>query len=342
MFSPIKVLTHRLPQSPTGADRHRNDSVKSGRPVDLNFVSPPGINRQDSTNSGPEPVAVSIEGSRPHHGSDDENEKVYAAPLPPSGGYLADELDEDDELYAAPPAAGTFLCMSQSDSPSIRSVEAQDGDAEGESDSSYESSLQLPSLTPSPRCSSPETVVHDADDTSINPANIPLPPSPKLESESPSPKAYTPSHHVREISPYPPWPESTASGSTIQDRDNITDTVGAIAIDSYGNIACGASSGGIGLKFRGRVGPAALNGIGSYVLPMDPDDKNKTTVACVTSGTGETIGTTMAAAVCSERLYDGVKKMKGGGTEHCDDEDVIKAFIEKDFMGKLNMQTIFD
>jgi taspase (threonine aspartase 1) len=228
--------------------------------------------------------------------------------------------------------------MSQSDSPSVGSVEAQNGDAEGESDSSYESSLQLPSLTPSPtRYSSPETVVHASDDnptTSIKPAGVPLPPSPELASESPSSAACTPLHHVNEASPYPPWPELAASGNAVEDRDNITDTVGAIAIDHYGNIACGASSGGIGLKFRGRVGPAALNGIGSYVLPMDPDDKNKTTVACVTSGTGETIGTTMAAAICSQRLYDGVRKTKGGGTEQCDDEDVLKAFIEKDFMGK--------
>ncbi|KAL9038813.1 MAG: hypothetical protein Q9180_002903, partial [Flavoplaca navasiana] len=41
-------------------------------------------------------------------------------------------------------------------------------------------------------------------------------------------------------------------------HDDITDTVGAIAVDCLGNIAAGSSSGGIGMKHRGRIGPAAL------------------------------------------------------------------------------------
>lgn len=297
------------------------------------IVSPQRIG-DDNIQPTTDRITGLLKGEDKNNTTDDESDKLYAAPLPPIGGYLEEELDEDDELYAAPVAAGAFLCMSQSDAHSIASVEAQDGD----SASSYESSLELPSLTPSPsRSSSPGTVVYEGEvepANSTNPADIPLPPSPNAGAESLSPEACTPLNHVGEVLQYPPWPDLTTSGDSTEDQDNITDTVGAIAIDSYGNIACGASSGGIGLKHRGRVGPAALNGIGSYVIPIDPDDKNKTTVACVTSGTGETIATTISAAISSERIYHRVKKTKGGGIEPCDDVDVLEAFIEKDFMGK--------
>jgi taspase (threonine aspartase 1) len=114
--------------------------------------------------------------------------------------------------------------------------------------------------------------------------------------------------------------------------DLINDTVGAIAIDIYGNIACGASSGGIGMKHRGRVGPAALVGVGASVIPADPDDPDRTTVATVTSGTGEHMGTTMAASVCSNRIFFSQRRTPGGGTEQVDEDTALKAFIERDFM----------
>lgn len=131
----------------------------------------------------------------------------------------------------------------------------------------------------------------------------------------------------------------TASPSSIGqpqvDReDHITDTVGAIAVDSWGNIACGASSGGIGMKYRGRVGPAALVGVGTSVIPVAPDDPEQACVATVASGTGEHMGTTMAATVCAERLYQSVKKNKGGEYEEVNEDEALKAMIENEFMGK--------
>ena len=117
------------------------------------------------------------------------------------------------------------------------------------------------------------------------------------------------------------------------DEDIVTDTVGAVAIDQYGNIACGASSGGIGMKHRGRIGPAALVGIGAAVIPIEADDPDRTCVATVTSGTGEHMGTTGAAGVCSERLYHGLRKGPGGRYQEADDDEAIRSFIERDFMG---------
>lgn len=126
-----------------------------------------------------------------------------------------------------------------------------------------------------------------------------------------------------------PGPQTSAKG-----MDLITDTVGAIAIDLQGNIAAGSSSGGIGMKHRGRIGPAALVGIGSAVVPEDPDDDLATSVAAVTSGTGEHMATTLASAKCAERLFQGTRRGPGGRDIQEEDEHVLlESFIVDDFMG---------
>lgn len=116
-------------------------------------------------------------------------------------------------------------------------------------------------------------------------------------------------------------------------EDLVTDTIGAIAIDDRGHIAAGSSSGGIGMKHRGRLGPAALVGIGTAVVPCAEDDNDNLTVAAVTSGTGEHMATTMASQRCAERLYHGTRRGPAGIDVQDDDEDAImESFIAKDFM----------
>jgi taspase (threonine aspartase 1) len=167
-------------------------------------------------------------------------------------------------------------------------------------------------------------------------AEAPLPATP-LEKDivSPTPRVTTPSSYIKEATLLPLEPTRAPILQHEPKEDHITDTVGAIAVDSWGNIACGASSGGIGMKYRGRVGPAALVGVGAAVIPTDPDDPEQACVATVTSGTGEHMATTMAATVCAERLYQSVKKMKGGEYIEVSEDEALKAMIENEFMGKL-------
>ncbi|GAB7346782.1 hypothetical protein MBLNU459_g1882t1 [Dothideomycetes sp. NU459] len=194
-----------------------------------------------------------------------------------------------------------------------------DGSLNSEDDSSSTStaeSLQLPSLTPSPE---PQRL----QSSGLAPdSDLPHPPN-----DNSAPTSSHDDAHAAEDRTPPPFPDIPKG------EDHVTDTVGAVAIDSYGNIACGASSGGIGMKHRGRIGPAALVGVGAAVIPVDPHDKNKTCVATVTSGTGEHMATTMAATVMADRLYHGLKKQKGGILEETHDDDVLGSFIETDFMG---------
>ncbi|KAJ5488910.1 hypothetical protein N7539_003800, partial [Penicillium diatomitis] len=114
-------------------------------------------------------------------------------------------------------------------------------------------------------------------------------------------------------------------------NDKITDTVGVIAVDNLGNIAAGSSSGGIGMKHRGRVGPAALVGIGTYVLPANPADPDKTTVATCTSGTGEHIASTLAASTAARRIYYSQCKDSEGHLVSVCEEEALADMIKHDY-----------
>lgn len=133
-------------------------------------------------------------------------------------------------------------------------------------------------------------------------------------------------------------PSSSSSqfkSSNETEKDIISDTIGAIAIDGVGNIAAGSSSGGIALRMEGRIGPAALYGIGTYVIPAAPKDKDEKTVAAVASGTGEHLMSSLAASTASLRLYYSSQKTEDGRLEEVDDHDVLKLFVERDFLRML-------
>ncbi|KAK6215869.1 SWI5-dependent HO expression protein 4 [Pestalotiopsis sp. IQ-011] len=158
---------------------------------------------------------------------------------------------------------------------------------------------------------------------------------------------------LHSLTPDPDIPQIAAEGFEYEeDEDNITDTVGAIAIDQWGNMAAGSSSGGIGMKHRGRIGPAALVGIGTALIPRsemtslpttDHSARNKDkssgtdpsdwrAVAVVTSGTGEHMLTSQASQKCAERLYHETKRGPDGDDVAEEIETVImESFIVEDF-----------
>lgn len=158
---------------------------------------------------------------------------------------------------------------------------------------------------------------------------------------------------LHSLTPDPDIPQISAEELEYEkDEDKITDTVGAIAIDQWGNMAAGSSSGGIGMKHRGRIGPAALVGIGTALIPRsemtshptnDRSAKNKDrsngtdpsdwkAVAVVTSGTGEHMLTSQASQKCAERLYHETKRGPDGDDVPEETETVImESFIVEDF-----------
>jgi taspase (threonine aspartase 1) len=146
---------------------------------------------------------------------------------------------------------------------------------------------------------------------------------------------------VQPVSPMGPFPDGSSEADNQKQQDDvITDTVGAIAIDRYGNIAAGSSSGGIGMKHPGRVGPAALIGIGTHVVPEDPTDPESNSCAVVTSGTGELIAATLAASTCAQRMYYSQKMGSNGSFTHVLEEEALRSWMRKEFISAFSFSVL--
>nr|CAH8840879.1 unnamed protein product [Trichobilharzia regenti] len=76
------------------------------------------------------------------------------------------------------------------------------------------------------------------------------------------------------------------------------DTVGAVCVDLEGNIASAVSSGGIAMKYEGRVGQTCIYGCGCWAEELSPSSG----VGVVTSGTGEQLVRTQLAQRSAERF----------------------------------------
>ncbi|CAH8495067.1 unnamed protein product [Heterobilharzia americana] len=76
-----------------------------------------------------------------------------------------------------------------------------------------------------------------------------------------------------------------------ESKKSRVDTVGAVCIDLKGNIASAASSGGIAMKYEGRVGQACTYGCGCWAEELSQFSR----IGVVTSGTGEQLVRTQLA-----------------------------------------------
>lgn len=90
-------------------------------------------------------------------------------------------------------------------------------------------------------------------------------------------------------------------GSPVIDGDTMQDTVGAVCVDSNGQIASAVSSGGIALKHPGRVGHAMFFGCGCWAQSHTKTSLS-VSVGCSTSGSGEQLMRCNLAQTCCEGL----------------------------------------
>ncbi|KAF9435858.1 taspase, threonine aspartase, 1 [Entomortierella beljakovae] len=133
----------------------------------------------------------------------------------------------------------------------------------------------------------PGSEISNQDESTI-PTKQPVIPSPKRKASIDS-----------SVSQERPPPSISKVKETVKEDSVMQDTVGAICIDGLGRVAAGVSSGGIAMKFPGRVSEAALFGAGCWAQDATKEDYG---FACSMTGAGEQIAKTLLARTCMEIL----------------------------------------
>lgn len=111
-------------------------------------------------------------------------------------------------------------------------------------------------------------------------------------------------------------------------NDSRLDTVGAVAVDKEGNFACAISSGGLLLKYKGRVGQAAVPGAGCW---------SESSLAATTTGVGEYLSQSLFA----KKFHDKVQTLRllydlGHIDRNFELTDLISCCMEECFEDLLN------
>ncbi|KAG9319621.1 hypothetical protein KVV02_003510 [Mortierella alpina] len=109
----------------------------------------------------------------------------------------------------------------------------------------------------------------------------------------------------------------------------LQDTVGAICVDRFGRVASGVSSGGIAMKFPGRVSEAAIFGAGCWA-----QDASETSAgfACSMTGAGEQICKTLLAKSCMETMVsedDDTASAANTVLDHFMNNPLLRSYGEK-------------
>ena len=96
-------------------------------------------------------------------------------------------------------------------------------------------------------------------------------------------------------------------GSAGQDADS-SDTVGAVAMDADGSLACAVSTGGLWLKQAGRIGDSPLPGAGLWAVDGEG--------VAVATGTGEMILRSLLCKEVVDRMHHGASRACALGMTH--------------------------